>query len=132
MMSATYLRSARGLSAIARRTLTTTARRLEEKAVAPATSTESPAPKKHTQLPAELPQAPNRKEIWSRSQRPRSEAMTGPRFEQTDFELQVRSFCVALPLVLFVPSLSHACFSGRDVLFLWWRGAGSVNVWRDA
>ncbi|KAI2639724.1 zinc-finger domain-containing protein [Hypomontagnella submonticulosa] len=35
-----------------------------------------------------LMQAPNRKEIWSRSQRPRAAAMTGPRFEQTDFDLQ--------------------------------------------
>lgn len=37
-----------------------------------------------------LSQAPNRKEIWSRSQRPRAAAMQGPRFEQTDFSLQVR------------------------------------------
>ncbi|KIW07289.1 uncharacterized protein PV09_02141 [Verruconis gallopava] len=28
-------------------------------------------------------QAPNRADIWSRSQRPRKEAMAGPRFEQT-------------------------------------------------
>ncbi|KAI1143829.1 zinc-finger domain-containing protein [Hypoxylon sp. FL0543] len=35
-----------------------------------------------------LTQAPNRKEIWSRSQRPRAAAMKGPRFEQTDFDLQ--------------------------------------------
>ncbi|KAI1768855.1 zinc-finger domain-containing protein [Hypoxylon sp. FL1150] len=35
-----------------------------------------------------LQQAPNRKEIWSRSQRPRATAMSGPRFEQTDFSLQ--------------------------------------------
>ncbi|KAI1633755.1 zinc-finger domain-containing protein [Biscogniauxia mediterranea] len=35
-----------------------------------------------------LMQAPNRKEIWSRSQRPRATAMSGPRFEQTDFDLQ--------------------------------------------
>lgn len=34
-------------------------------------------------------QAPNRAGIWSRSQKPRAEAMVGPRFEQTDFELQV-------------------------------------------
>lgn len=34
-------------------------------------------------------QAPNRAEIWSRSQKSRAEAMVGPRFEQTDFELQV-------------------------------------------
>ena len=38
-----------------------------------------------------LPQAPNRKDIWTRSQRARSKAMTGPRFEQTIFELQVSS-----------------------------------------
>lgn len=88
-MPATYLRSARGLSSLARRAFTTTARQLEEKAVAP-TSTETPVPKLHSQTPAEVPQAPNRKEIWSRSQRPRNVAMTGPRFEQTDFDLQVR------------------------------------------
>ncbi|KAJ3579020.1 hypothetical protein NPX13_g1540 [Xylaria arbuscula] len=35
-----------------------------------------------------LKQAPNRTEIWSRSQRPRAAAMTGPRFEQTEFDLQ--------------------------------------------
>jgi NADH dehydrogenase (ubiquinone) Fe-S protein 6 len=35
-------------------------------------------------------QAPNRASIWSRSQNPRAKAMTGPRFEQTIMELQVR------------------------------------------
>lgn len=90
MMSASYLRSARGLTRLAQRTFTTTARQLESKAVTP-TSTESPVAKKESQAPAELPQAPNRKEIWSRSQRPRDVAMTGPRFEQTDFDLQVRT-----------------------------------------
>ncbi|KAI1646143.1 uncharacterized protein F4817DRAFT_341365 [Daldinia loculata] len=35
-----------------------------------------------------LMQAPNRAGIWSRSQKPRAAAMTGPRFEQTDFSLQ--------------------------------------------
>ena len=38
-----------------------------------------------------ISQAPNRKEVWSRSQRPRAAAMSGPRFEQTDFSLQVRT-----------------------------------------
>ncbi|KAI1117933.1 hypothetical protein F5Y14DRAFT_290675 [Nemania sp. NC0429] len=38
-----------------------------------------------------LKQAPNRTEIWSRSQKPRAAAMTGPRFEQTDFSLQPAS-----------------------------------------
>lgn len=37
----------------------------------------------------EIGQAPNRLGIWSRTQKPRSQAMTGPRFEQTDFDLQV-------------------------------------------
>lgn len=36
-------------------------------------------------------QAPNRAGIWSRSQRPRNQAMVGPRFEQTIMEDQVRS-----------------------------------------
>ena len=35
-------------------------------------------------------QAPNRAVVWSRSQNPRAKAMTGPRFEQTIMELQVR------------------------------------------
>lgn len=34
-------------------------------------------------------QAPNRTDVWSRSQQPRSKAMVGPRFEQTIMELQV-------------------------------------------
>ena len=37
-------------------------------------------------------QAPNRSGIWSRSQKPRSQAMTGPRFEQTVMEYQVKTF----------------------------------------
>lgn len=36
-------------------------------------------------------QAPNRKEVWSRSQQPRERAMSGPRFEQTIMEYQVCS-----------------------------------------
>lgn len=35
-----------------------------------------------------VPQAPNRIDVWSRSQNPRSKAMSGPRFEQTLFEFQ--------------------------------------------
>jgi len=35
-------------------------------------------------------QAPNRKGVWSRSQAPREVAMSGPRFEQTIMEYQVR------------------------------------------
>jgi len=34
-------------------------------------------------------QAPNRATTWAKGQRPRAEAMTGPRFEQTILELQV-------------------------------------------
>ena len=34
-------------------------------------------------------QAPNRATVWSRSQKPREKAMSGPRFEQTIMELQV-------------------------------------------
>ena len=39
-----------------------------------------------------LQQAPNRLTRWSRSQRPRSEAMVGPRFEQMNVEYQPRPY----------------------------------------
>jgi NADH dehydrogenase (ubiquinone) Fe-S protein 6 len=35
-------------------------------------------------------QAPNRATVWSRSQNPRANAMSGPRFEQTIMDYQVR------------------------------------------
>lgn len=67
----------------------TTSNRYFEAAVPSASKTEtSPAPIDESK-PAEINQAPNRVGIWSRSQKPRSQAMTGPRFEQTDFDLQV-------------------------------------------
>ncbi|KAL2010772.1 hypothetical protein VTN00DRAFT_6579 [Thermoascus crustaceus] len=37
-------------------------------------------------------QAPNRATTWAKSQRPREEAMTGPRFEQTIMELQPQPY----------------------------------------
>ncbi|OLL22929.1 Lactobacillus shifted protein isoform B [Neolecta irregularis DAH-3] len=40
-------------------------------------------------LPQSIPaEAPNRNLTWSLSQRPKAEAMTGPRFEQTDMAAQ--------------------------------------------
>jgi hypothetical protein len=41
-------------------------------------------------------QAPNRATTWAKSQQPREKAMTGPRFEQTIIEVQVR--CDLSPL----------------------------------
>lgn len=49
-------------------------------------------------------QAPNRPNIWSRSQQPREKAMVGPRFEQTIMEDQVR-----IPFNFFI--LYCSCFS---------------------
>merc|ERR1712014_43723 len=40
-------------------------------------------------------QAPNRETVWSRSQKPRSEAMVGPRFEQTIMEDQPRPYAAS-------------------------------------
>lgn len=74
---------ARGLR-VSRRAFTASARQLES-----AKPAATPAPVEESQ-PLEINQAPNRLGIWSRSQRPRSTAMTGPRFEQTDFDVQVR------------------------------------------
>ncbi|KAK0753180.1 hypothetical protein B0T18DRAFT_8225 [Schizothecium vesticola] len=64
-------------------------------------------------------QAPNRAEIWSRSQKPRAEAMVGPRFEQTDFELQPQPYA-AIELIHKEPvRWTHervvACDGGGDV-----------------
>ncbi|KAI6246745.1 Lactobacillus shifted protein [Erysiphe necator] len=46
-----------------------------------------------------VPQAPNRVGVWSKSQNPRSKAMSGPRFEQTLIEIQ--------PAPLAAIELSH-------------------------
>ncbi|CAK7263811.1 hypothetical protein SEPCBS119000_000684 [Sporothrix epigloea] len=40
----------------------------------------------------DLQQAPNRGVVWTRNQQPRDKAMTGPRFEQTDFSLQPQPY----------------------------------------
>ncbi len=89
-MSASHLRAFGGLARsmrVSRRAFSVSARRLE---VVPATKNETAA----TTVTEggevkEIEQAPNRVERWSRNQKPRSKAMTGPRFEQTDFDLQV-------------------------------------------
>jgi len=100
-MSASRLRAVQPFSrqlASCRRTFAVSARQLEAKAnlpnpgpqtKAPAVTTDEPPQVTPGAVPHEVYQAPNRAGIWSRSQRPRSEAMTGPRFEQTDFDLQV-------------------------------------------
>ncbi|KAK0722764.1 zinc-finger domain-containing protein [Lasiosphaeria miniovina] len=77
------------------RSFAVTARQLDSATAVPAAKTAaSPAvPQKLPEEPTTaVQQAPNRTEIWSRSQQPRSQAMTGPRFEQTDFDLQPQSY----------------------------------------
>jgi hypothetical protein len=79
--------------------LSTTARQLKDyqQQQSPSAPTTTAGPASQAGVPdqpappptAAILQAPNRAEVWSRSQRPREVAMTGPRFEQTDFELQV-------------------------------------------
>ncbi|KAM5514628.1 nadh-ubiquinone oxidoreductase [Fusarium oxysporum f. sp. phaseoli] len=78
-----FARSAR----LSQRAFTTSARQFEA-AVSTKTNETAPAPVNENK-PVEINQAPNRVGVWSRSQRPRSQAMTGPRFEQTDFDLQM-------------------------------------------
>ncbi|KAK0623201.1 hypothetical protein B0T14DRAFT_425273 [Immersiella caudata] len=96
-MYASRLQVARSLSrrcALAQRTFTSTTRQLnlgpgvaktEKEATPPQVAGEEP-------LAAPVKQAPNREGVWSRSQRPRSEAMTGPRFEQTDYSMQPQPY----------------------------------------
>lgn len=104
-MSASRLRAAKSISrqlAASRRTFAVTARQSEagntgnyagvNKSKTPAKTTDGKpqVTPVGSETGTEILQAPNRADIWSRSQRPRSQAMTGPRFEQKDFDLQVR------------------------------------------
>ncbi|KAK5990280.1 Lactobacillus shifted protein [Cladobotryum mycophilum] len=89
---------ARGLRA-SQRAFATSARRFE--AAVPASSVGETAAVLETDT-KEIGQAPNRLAVWSRSQKTRSQAMTGPRFEQTDFALQPQPYS-AMELVHQVP-----------------------------
>lgn len=60
-------------------------------------------------------QAPNREGIWSRSQQPREVAMSGPRFEQSIIEDQVR--------------LSHMNWAWRNSIERFWGADGARRVW---
>ncbi|OAA39487.1 NADH:ubiquinone oxidoreductase 18.4kD subunit [Beauveria brongniartii RCEF 3172] len=89
-MAAPQLRIFGGLARsmrVSRRAFSVSARQLES--TVPTTRDEFKTPTKTgDSVAVEIGQAPNRVEVWSRNQKPRATAMTGPRFEQTDFELQ--------------------------------------------
>lgn len=77
--------------ALTQRAFATTARQLEAGGAVPAKKAESAPQVTEAPAPTEVKkQAPNYADIWAPSQKPRSQAMTGPRFEQTDYSLQVR------------------------------------------
>lgn len=115
MMSATRIRSIQGLArqlALPQRTatatFTTTARRLEAGHAVPAKPSETTAQVTEEPAPVEVKQAPNRTGIWAPSQRPRAQAMTGPRFEQTNFDLQV-----------WIGQLERTCNAHRELIEDW-------------
>lgn len=62
-------------------------------------------------------QAPNRAETWAPSQRPRKDAMKGPRFEQRDMELQPRPYAaidlIAQEPVRYLDAHSAVCDGGH-------------------
>ena len=90
-MAASQLRAVGSLARslrVSRRAFTTTARQFE--AAVPTSKPETSPAAVDESKPAEVNQAPNRVGIWSKNQKPRSTAMAGPRFEQTDFSLQVQ------------------------------------------
>ncbi|KAI9343434.1 NADH:ubiquinone oxidoreductase kDa subunit [Zopfochytrium polystomum] len=71
-------------------------------------------------LPSALPQAPNHPAAWSKHQQLRKDAMTGPRFEQTNFDFQPNppaaiEFINALPPTL-VKGRKVACDGGGGAL----------------
>ncbi|KAK1981071.1 zinc-finger domain-containing protein [Colletotrichum cereale] len=71
--------------------VSTTVRTTERPAVVEKNEAATPQVADNT-VPQKITQAPNREMVWSRSQKPRAEAMTGPRFEQTDFSLQPQPY----------------------------------------
>ncbi|CAI4219524.1 unnamed protein product [Parascedosporium putredinis] len=88
-MSTASLRTLGGLTRRVRvpaRAFTTTARQFEA-ATQNSVPVEAEADSK-----AISQQAPNRVGIWARGQRARAQAMTGPRFEQTDFAVQPQPY----------------------------------------
>jgi NADH dehydrogenase (ubiquinone) Fe-S protein 6 len=101
-MFASRFRAARGLSRqlqLARpsssRAFTSSAARQVDLAPVATTEKKSAVPplvdgEEGEPLSTPAKQAPNRTGVWSRSQKPRDEAMMGPRFEQTDYTMQVR------------------------------------------
>ncbi|EJT81383.1 hypothetical protein GGTG_01364 [Gaeumannomyces tritici R3-111a-1] len=95
MMSGTSLRAARQLASRARlsaRGFAVSARQLDSAAAVATPKETAPQTTDPSAQPTEVLQAPNRTDVWARSQKPRSKAMTGPRFEQTDFSLQPQPY----------------------------------------
>lgn len=79
----------------------------------------SPPATESVQTRAEIvsQQAPNRKETWAPSQKPRSEAMTGVRFEQRDMGLQPRPYAaidlIAKEPIRYLHAHSAVCDGGK-------------------
>ncbi|KAE8383759.1 zinc-finger domain-containing protein [Aspergillus bertholletiae] len=75
---------------VARASYSTTVPRFSENNVQASNPT-PPQPVDAAERSVQL-QAPNRARTWAASQQPREKAMTGPRFEQTDMELQPQPY----------------------------------------
>ncbi|KAI9063083.1 ubiquinone oxidoreductase 20 kd subunit [Trametes sanguinea] len=74
---------------LARRALQGLARPLTRLSSSTPSSSATPVPTNEASSPSAVaPQAPNYPTTWSTSQRPRPQAQSGPRFEQTIMELQ--------------------------------------------
>ncbi|CAK7202619.1 hypothetical protein SEUCBS139899_005344 [Sporothrix eucalyptigena] len=79
---------------VARRSFAVTAHMGQDASTASATTDLTPQSTKEAGAPTttDLQQAPNRSGVWTRNQQAREKAMTGPRFEQTDFSLQPQPY----------------------------------------
>ncbi|KAL1899441.1 hypothetical protein Sste5346_002838 [Sporothrix stenoceras] len=88
-------RIAGGARVAARRSFAVTARVGQDASTAASAQTDlTPQSTNDAGAPTttDLQQAPNRSGVWTRNQQPREKAMTGPRFEQTDFSLQPQPY----------------------------------------
>lgn len=79
---------------VARRSFAVTARMGQDATASPAQTDLTPQSTSASGAPTttDLQQAPNRSVVWTRNQQAREKAMTGPRFEQTDFSLQPQPY----------------------------------------
>jgi NADH dehydrogenase (ubiquinone) Fe-S protein 6 len=81
-------------------------------------SSKAAVPAEAQPVPAVVPQSPNHAATWSANQRPRPAGQSGPRFEQTNMELQPNPLSamelIANEPIQLIPGRKAICDGGRS------------------